>query len=141
MQRLDAGGMQRESHLDDLDALDALAPLHTAPATFEAWPRDQLGRSGAARVTLSTVHRVKGEEWDMVCVADVRRGMLPHRLAADEEEERRILHVAITRAREQVLVLTDANRPSPFIAELLQPSAAAGTADQTTGRRARTQPG
>jgi DNA helicase-2/ATP-dependent DNA helicase PcrA len=126
MQRLDSGGMQRESHLDDLDALDALAPLHTAPATFEGWLRDHLGRGGAAGVTLSTVHRVKGEEWDMVCVADVRRGMLPHRLAGDEEEERRILHVAITRAREQVLVLTDANRPSPFIAELLQPSAAAG---------------
>ena len=74
-------------------------------------------------MTLSTVHRVKGEEWEFVCVADVRRGMMPHRLAEDVEEERRILHVAITRAREQVLVLTDAARPSPFVAELLEPAA------------------
>jgi DNA helicase-2/ATP-dependent DNA helicase PcrA len=51
--------------------------------------------------------------------------MMPHRLATDTEEERRILHVAITRAREQVVVLTDAARPSPFVAELLEPAAPA----------------
>ncbi|HEY2703010.1 MAG TPA: UvrD-helicase domain-containing protein [Candidatus Dormibacteraeota bacterium] len=127
MRSLDSGGLQRESHLDDLDALGALAALHTVPASFEAWLRDHLGdRSGGTGVTLSTVHRVKGEEWDLVCIADVRRGMMPHRLAADVEEERRILHVALTRAREQVLVLTDAARPSSFVAELLEPSAGAG---------------
>ncbi|MEA2614533.1 MAG: ATP-dependent helicase UvrD/PcrA [Chloroflexota bacterium] len=121
MQSLDAGGLQRESHLDDLDALEALATLHTVPASFEAWLRDHLGdRAGATGVTLSTVHRVKGQEWDLVCVAGVSRGMMPHRLAADAEEERRILHVALTRAREQVIVLTDATRPSPFVSELLE---------------------
>ncbi|HVS42375.1 MAG TPA: ATP-dependent helicase, partial [Candidatus Dormibacteraeota bacterium] len=123
MRGLDAAGLQRDSHVDDLDALDALAALHPGAATFEAWLRDHLGDRGAGSgVTLSTVHRIKGEEWEHVCVADVRRGMLPHRLAADVEEERRILHVAITRAREQVVVLTDAARPSRFIAELLEPS-------------------
>lgn len=136
MQRLDSGGMQRESHLDDLDALDALAALHPSPASFEAWLRDHLdGRGVASGVTLATVHRVKGQEWDFVCVADVRRGMLPHRLAGDPEEERRILHVAITRAREQVVVLTDAARPSPFIAELLAPAQLPG---QPSRERSRT---
>ena len=135
MRTLDGGGLQRDSHLDDLDALDALAALHPGPASFEAWLRDHLGGRGVGSgVTLSTVHRVKGEEWDHVCVADVRRGMLPHRLAADVEEERRILHVAITRAREQVVVLTDTARPSPFIAELLEPVAA-----QTSGERSRSR--
>jgi DNA helicase-2/ATP-dependent DNA helicase PcrA len=134
IQRLDAGGMQRDSHLDDLDALDALAALHTTPATFEAWLRDHLGHGGGGSgVTLSTVHRVKGEEWDFVCVADVRRGMMPHRLADDVEEERRILHVAITRAREQVLVLTDAARPSPFVAELVEPAAPVAAPEQAMG--------
>jgi DNA helicase-2/ATP-dependent DNA helicase PcrA len=135
MQRLDGGGLQRDSHIDDLDALDALAALHPAPATFEAWLRDRLGdRGGGTGVSLSTVHRVKGAEWDHVCVAEVRRGLVPHRLATDHEEERRILHVAITRAREQVVVLTDTARPSPFIAELLEPAA-----DQTSRERSRTR--
>ena len=53
-----------------------------------------------------------------MAVAGVTSGLLPHRLAADEEEERRVLHVAITRARERVVVLGDESRPSPFLAEL-----------------------
>src|SRR5207253_2502881 len=36
----------------------------------------------------------------------------------DVEEERRVLHVAITRGRHRVTVLGDASRPSPFLAEL-----------------------
>jgi DNA helicase-2/ATP-dependent DNA helicase PcrA len=69
-------------------------------------------------VTLSTVHRVKGMEWDRVVVAGATDGVLPHRLAEDEEEERRVLHVAITRGRHRVTVLADASRPSPFLGEL-----------------------
>jgi DNA helicase-2/ATP-dependent DNA helicase PcrA len=57
-------------------------------------------------------------EWDRVVVAGVTDGILPHRLAEDEEEERRVLHVAITRGRHRVVVLADASRPSPFLAEL-----------------------
>ena len=45
-------------------------------------------------------------------------GLMPHRLAADIEEERRVLHVAITRARHRAVVLADRGRPSPFLAEL-----------------------
>ncbi len=46
------------------------------------------------------------------------RGLLPHRLSDDEEGERRVFHVALTRAIRQVLVLADADEPSPFLAEL-----------------------
>ncbi len=45
-------------------------------------------------------------------------GVVPHRLADDIEEERRVLHVGITRARHRAAVLTDRTRPSPFLAEL-----------------------
>ena len=69
-------------------------------------------------VTLSTVHRVKGREWDRVAVVGVTAGVMPHRLAESVEGERRVLHVAITRARHRVLLLGDAARPSPFLAEL-----------------------
>lgn len=113
-----AGG-EGSSHLDDLDALAEVAAAQPDPAGLEAWVRTQLGRpDDPSGVTLSTVHRVKGMEWDRVVVYGAAAGLLPHRLAEDVEEERRILHVAITRARRQALVLADATRPSPMLAEL-----------------------
>lgn len=113
-------GGEGSSQLDDLEALLQVADLHPSLDGFEPWLRRALGgttRSGPA-VTLSTVHRVKGREWPCVAAAGVTAGLLPHRLAADEEEERRVLHVAVTRGRSRVVVLGDASRPSPFLAEL-----------------------
>ena len=69
-------------------------------------------------VTLSTVHRAKGLEWDRIIVFGADRGLLPHDLATDIEEERRIFHVAITRGVERVTVLADADSPSRFLDEL-----------------------
>jgi len=59
-------------------------------------------------VTISTVHRAKGLEWPVVFVAGLSDGTFPIR-GSDEEEERRLLHVAMTRA-ERILVLS---APSP----------------------------
>jgi DNA helicase-2/ATP-dependent DNA helicase PcrA len=113
------GGGEGASHLDDLEALAQVAALHPDPAGFEAWLRSGLNRpADPAGITLSTVHRVKGMEWDRVAVFGVTEGILPHRLALDEEEERRVLHVAITRGIERVVVLGDVRRRSPFVAEL-----------------------
>jgi DNA helicase-2/ATP-dependent DNA helicase PcrA len=107
------------SHLDDLEALAQVADLHPDPRTFEGWLRSVFHRETApGGVTLSTIHRVKGQEWERVAVFGVTAGLVPHRLAVDVEEERRVLHVAITRARHQAVVLTDATRPSPFLDEL-----------------------
>ncbi|MDQ6784518.1 MAG: ATP-dependent DNA helicase UvrD2 [Actinomycetota bacterium] len=107
------------SHLDDLEALEQVAGLHPRPATFEDWLRSRFDRqSDPEGVTLSTVHRVKGLEWDGVIVYGATAGIVPHRLAEDVEEERRVLHVAITRGRERVQILADGRRPSPFLAEL-----------------------
>jgi len=123
-----ARGGEGSSHLDDLDALEQVAGLHPEVATFEPWLRDRLASPGwggdAPGVTLSTVHRVKGMEWDNVAVFAVNAGILPHRLADDVEEERRVLHVALTRCRRQVVILSDESRPSPMLAELTQPAPA-----------------
>ena len=43
--------------------------------------------------------------------------LFPHRLADDDEEERRLFHVAITRAARHVTIVTG-GEPSPFVAEL-----------------------
>ncbi|MGI8756499.1 MAG: ATP-dependent DNA helicase UvrD2 [Acidimicrobiales bacterium] len=113
------GGGQGSSHLDDLEGLLGVADLHPDPAGFEPWLRSCFGRErDPAGVTLSTVHRVKGREWDRVLVFGVSAGIVPHRLSEDVEEERRVLHVAITRGRRRVAVLADGSRRSPFLAEL-----------------------
>ncbi len=57
-------------------------------------------------VVLSTVHRVKGQEWPHVVVHHVDAEQYPHRLADDVEEERRLFHVAITRASTHATVVT-----------------------------------
>ncbi len=115
-------GGEGSSHIDDLDALDQVAGLHPEAGSFEPWLRETLGAtsssSSGAGVTLSTVHRVKGMEWEKVAVFGVNAGILPHRLSEDEEEERRVLHVALTRCRSQVVLLADESRPSPMLAEL-----------------------
>ncbi|MEO8856772.1 MAG: ATP-dependent helicase [Burkholderiaceae bacterium] len=55
---------------------------------------------------LSTIHSAKGQEWNSVYVLNVVDGCMPSDLgvgsAADLEEERRLLYVAMTRAREHL---------------------------------------
>ena len=116
------GTADRSAHGDDLWALEQLATLHPDPAGFEPWLRRALtppasGETGPC-VHLSTVHKVKGREWPHVLVFGASADLFPHRLADDIEEERRVFHVAITRAARTVVVLGDAAAPSPFLAEL-----------------------
>ncbi len=122
MDVLDAsrGEADRSTHADDLGALEAVAALHPDAATFEDWLREVLARPAppGPTVLLSTVHRIKGMEWDRVIVFGASEGLFPHRLSEDEEGERRVFHVALTRARIQVVVLADAEAPSIFVNEL-----------------------
>lgn len=84
-------------------------------------PEDGVG------VDLLTFHAAKGREWHTVVVTGVETGLVPHRSATTMEgraEEARLLHVAITRASD-VLVISRAERrrgytrqASPFLAAL-----------------------
>ncbi|HTW97656.1 MAG TPA: ATP-dependent DNA helicase UvrD2 [Acidimicrobiales bacterium] len=112
--------LDRSAQTDDLDALVALAVLHPDPEGFEAWLRRSLSAPGSPEgVQLSTIHRVKGREWPHVVLHDVSTGLLPHRLAADIEEERRVFHVGLTRGSVSVHVVAG-EAPSPFVGELEQ---------------------
>ena len=132
-ERLDASRrtVDRSAHGDDLRALMSVAAHCADPAAFEDWLRRRLtdgrhsdemdARLGPPRwgqgVRLATVHRVKGLEWPHVIVLSATEGLMPHRLAGDLEEERRVFHVAITRGSESVLVVADGPK-SPFITEM-----------------------
>jgi len=111
-------GMNRSAQGDDLTAVTHLAALHDDPTTFEKWMRSQLAvKRAPGGVLLSTVHRVKGQEWPHVVVHLADAEQYPHRLADDVEEERRLFHVAVTRASGHATIVTGAH-PSPFVAEL-----------------------
>lgn len=111
-------GMNRSAQGDDLTAIKHLAALHDDIATFESWLRTALSaQRSLGGVTLSTVHRVKGQEWPHLVVHHADAEQYPHRLAEDVEEERRLFHVAITRASTHATIITGPD-PSPFVAEL-----------------------
>lgn len=89
---------------------------------------------GEKKITLSTVHSAKGLEWSAVLVIDLVEDRFPSRHALvrpeDFEEERRLMYVACTRAKDTLdlfVPLSLYNRssgsqepasPSPFIREL-----------------------
>lgn len=76
--------------------------------------------SGEA-VRLMTIHLAKGLEFDSVIVAGAAEGILPHQRsllkAEDLEEERRLIYVAMTRARER-LILSFYGIASRFLYEI-----------------------
>src|SRR5690606_7365284 len=60
-----------------------------------------------SNVTLTTIHQSKGLEFDCVFVVGVNEGILPDakiRTVSEKEEERRLLFVAITRAKKLLFV-------------------------------------
>jgi DNA helicase II / ATP-dependent DNA helicase PcrA len=82
----------------------ALLADFLAHASLEAG--DHQAEAGADVVQLMTVHSAKGLEFDVVFVTGLEEGLFPHEnslLEADGlEEERRLMYVAVTRARQRL---------------------------------------
>lgn len=87
------------------------------------------------KVNLMTIHASKGLEFPVVFIAGAEEGLIPHQRSVDEndgnvEEERRLFYVAITRAREKLLISSCQKRrkmqaivecePSRFLDEIPQ---------------------
>lgn len=107
-----------------------VAELMRFAGTFETLPEflervsllqstDEAPREHA--VHMMTIHLAKGLEFDRVFVAGVSEGILPHSRSlssnSELEEERRLLYVAMTRARSH-LALSFYDLPSRFLTEL-----------------------
>jgi len=80
-----------------------------AQATLEAGDKNE-DQSTQDRVQMMTVHAAKGLEFPYVFIAGAEEGIFPHFSAQKEEgrggvpEERRLMYVAITRAKKQLVI-------------------------------------
>lgn len=70
-------------------------------------------------VTVSTIHQAKGLEWPAVVIADLKEGVFPSKRSVRTEqgiiEERRLMYVAMTRAKDHLTLCADAVVPSQFV--------------------------
>ncbi len=85
----------------------------------------------ADAVTLMTLHGAKGLEFPAVLLYGARKGLIPlenGRGTTDVEEERRLLYVGMTRAKEE-LILTTSQEPSPFLDDMPKAAFIAQTAN------------
>ncbi len=90
----------------DADTGETLSPLvaFLTHAALEAG--DNQAQAGQDAVQLMTVHASKGLEFDAVFIGGLEEGLFPHDNASSDrdglEEERRLMYVAITRARQRL---------------------------------------
>ncbi len=92
--------------LPDADTGEIISPLAAflTHASLEAG--DNQAHAGQDAVQLMTVHAAKGLEFDAVFITGLEEGLFPHESALADadglEEERRLMYVAITRARQRL---------------------------------------
>ncbi|HKB07921.1 MAG TPA: UvrD-helicase domain-containing protein [Candidatus Polarisedimenticolia bacterium] len=142
-----------EAHLEKTAPVDAasrienLAELVSAVAAFdgaEGGLQSFLDRTallsetenvqGTSGIRLMTLHSAKGLEFPVVFISGMEENLFPHSRSSDEhediEEERRLLYVGMTRARERLLLTRALQRrlfgeatptePSRFLQEIPQ---------------------
>lgn len=117
-------------------------PDNTNPSLFNYLNRITLmsrdngdDENDKGKVNLMTIHASKGLEFPVVFIAGAEEGLIPHQRSVDEnsgnvEEERRLFYVAITRAREKIIISSCQKRrkmqaiiecePSRFLDEIPQ---------------------
>ena len=95
-----------EPLVPDADTGETLSPLAAflTHAALEAG--DNQAQAGQDAVQLMTVHSSKGLEFDCVFITGMEEGLFPHENSSTDrdglEEERRLMYVAITRARQRL---------------------------------------
>lgn len=144
-------GMERtfkEDKFEGSERLENLRELATLAARYDALPvgeglqaflesaalssdQDEL-KDDENRVRLMTVHAAKGLEFPIVFITGLEEGLFPYDREgsgeAEKEEERRLMYVALTRAKEKVYLCYASYRtifgakmatlPSPFLSDI-----------------------
>lgn len=138
---------QKERSAEAAGRLENLKELVRSMESFENLPgflehislvMDVDNGAGADAVNLMTLHSAKGLEFDTVFLPGWEEGLLPHQRSLDDqgraglEEERRLAHVGLTRARKRAKIYFASHRrihglwnttlPSRFLDELPEQS-------------------
>ena len=98
---------------DGIEIIDADAPLTAVMSPLSAFlshasleAGDNQAQAGQDAIQLMTVHAAKGLEFDAVFITGLEEGLFPHENSEElddgVEEERRLMYVAITRARKRL---------------------------------------
>lgn len=127
-------GISEEEMKETLDELQEAAKGFSDLASWEAHiarVQEELKQQGKRRmekkdgIVLSTLHSAKGLEYERVYLVDVNEGVMPYHKAVlpeDLEEERRMVYVGMTRAKDYLTLCAVKEKngkitPSPYLAE------------------------
>lgn len=125
--------LQKQQRIEILDELqDCAREFETIPEWLgyitelrERWSRKDLSEEHCVKIM--SMHAAKGLEWKVVLLPDLNESYMPHKKAISEEEmeeERRILYVAMTRAKEYLFLFfvqykeMQFKAPSRFLKEI-----------------------
>ena len=146
-----------------LQVEDFLAWVQTDPkaAACTSRPNSEMRRGQGKKILVSTIHAAKGLEWKVVFVPRRNEGFIPSRaspvaevqpdgamghrqltkaeLRQHAEEERRLAHVAVTRAKEQ-LVMTYVTCGNETVSSISLPKAVPECESSTSSMRLRNAP-
>lgn len=140
----DEGSAEDRERFENVEELASVAARHDAAPGREgiaaflaeaalASDQDEMDQGEKKGVTLMTVHAAKGLEFETVFVSGMEEGLFPHQGMGnegdrDEEEERRLFYVAMTRAKERLILTLArvrkiygsdyASEPSSFLADI-----------------------
>lgn len=112
--------------IEEFEATNEDKTLETYLSNISLYANIDRWEDNSNKVTLMTLHSAKGLEFPYVFITGVEEGLLPHMNAEDEEEERRLCYVGMTRAKEQLFLTYAMNRklygggfrmPSRFLLE------------------------
>jgi len=120
----------------DAETGETLSPLAAFLTHAALESGDNQAKAGQDAVQLMTVHAAKGLEFDCVFITGMEEGLFPHENSMSDyeslEEERRLMYVAITRARQRLYLShsqtrmlhgqTRYNVKSRFFEELPEPA-------------------
>ena len=154
---VDDGSEEDRERFENVEELASVAARYDADPGKEGISRfladaalasdqDELDQGEKMGVTLMTVHAAKGLEFGTIFVSGMEEGLFPHQgfdeKARDEEEERRLFYVAMTRAKERLFLTLARIRkiygsdyitePSSFLADI---NSSLMLYDETNGTR------
>ena len=141
---VDEGSKEDRERFENVEELASVAARHDVALGKEgiaaflaetalASDQDEMDQNEKTGVMLMTVHAAKGLEFNTVFVSGVEEGLFPHHGMGDgnnrdEEEERRLFYVAMTRAKDRLFLTLARVRkiygsdsitaPSSFLADI-----------------------